>query len=87
MLFHAVSIPHHAERLGAEAYLALAPSHSLVKIKDDKGAWFNLELTTRAILSDYHYMNSSYIKSEAIRNKLYLNALTTIRMLINITNI
>lgn len=65
-----------AERLGAEAYLALAPSHSLVKIKDDKGAWFNLELTTRAILSDYHYMNSSYIKSEAIRNKLYLNALT-----------
>ena len=76
-----------AERLGAEAYLALAPSHSLVKIKDDKGAWFNLELTTRAILSDYHYMNSSYIKSEAIRNKLYLNALTTIRMLINITNI
>ena len=66
-----------AERLGAEAYLALAPSHSLVKIKDDKGAWFNLELTTRAILSDYHYMNSSYIKSEAIRNKLYLNALTT----------
>ena len=65
-----------AERLGAKAYLALAPQHSFVKIQDDNGAWYNLELTCRSILSDYHYMNSSYIKSEAIRNKLYMNPLS-----------
>ena len=65
-----------AERLGANAYLSLAPHHSFVKIQDDKGAWYNLELTCRSILSDYHYLNNSYIKSEAIRNKLYLTPLS-----------
>lgn len=65
-----------AERLGAKAYLALAPKHSFVKIQDANGAWYNLELTCRSILSDYHYMNSSYIKSEAIRNKLYMTPLS-----------
>lgn len=65
-----------AERLGAKAYLSFAPQHSFVKIQDDKGAWYNLELTCRSVLSDYHYMNSSYIKSEAIRNKLYMNPLS-----------
>ena len=65
-----------AERLGAKACLSLAPHHSFVKIQDDKGAWYNLELTCRSILSDYHYMNNSYIKSEAIRNKLYLAPLS-----------
>ncbi|WP_455584675.1 hypothetical protein [Bacteroides sp.] len=65
-----------AERLGAKAYLSLAPQHSFVKIQDDNGAWYNLELTCRSILSDYHYMNSSYIKSEAIRNKLYMTPLS-----------
>lgn len=61
-----------AKRMGAEAYLSYAPKHMFVKIKDDRGAWYNLELTCRSVLSDYHYMNSSYIKSEAIRNGLYL---------------
>lgn len=65
-----------AEKLGAEAYLSYSPMHSFVKIKDDKGAWYNLELTCRYILSDYHYMNNSYIKSEAIRNQLYLTPLS-----------
>lgn len=65
-----------AERLGAKAYQSLAPRHSFVKIQDDNGAWYNLELTCRSVLSDYHYMNSSYIKSEAIRNKLYMTPLS-----------
>jgi len=61
-----------AEVMGAEAYWAKAPYHSLVKIKDENNAWYNIELTCSAILSDAHYMNHSYIKAEAIRNKLYL---------------
>ena len=61
-----------AERMDAEAYLSYAPKHMFIKIKDDKGAWYNLELTCRSVLSDYHYMNGSYIKSEAVRNGLYL---------------
>lgn len=61
-----------AEEIGAEAYLSFSPRHSFVKIQDQNGDWYNLELTAKAILSDTHYMNSSYIKSEALQNKIYL---------------
>lgn len=61
-----------AEEIGAEAYWAFSPRHSFVKIQDRKGNWHNLELTAKAILSDTHYMNSSYIKAEALQNKIYL---------------
>ena len=61
-----------AEEMGAEAYWSFSPRHSFVKIQDDKGDWHNLELTCKAILSDTHYMNSSYIKSEALQSKIYL---------------
>lgn len=62
-----------AEKLGAEAYLSYAPKHSMVKIKDNKGRWYNLELTCRYIMSDNHYINSGLIKSQAIRSGLYLS--------------
>jgi len=64
-----------AEAIGAEAYWSFSPRHSFVKIQDEKGAWYNIELTCNAILSDAHYMNSGYIKAEAIRNRLYLEPL------------
>jgi hypothetical protein len=64
-----------AERIGAKAYLAYSPHHSFIKIQDKEGAWFNLELTCNAVLSDAHYMNSGYIKAEAIRNRIYLEPL------------
>jgi hypothetical protein len=61
-----------AEEMGAEAYWSFSPRHSFVKIRDDRGNWHNLELTCKAILSDTHYMNSGYIKAEALQNKTYL---------------
>ena len=64
-----------AEAMGAEAYLAFSPHHSFIKIKDENGRWHNLELTCNSILSDAHYVNHSYIKAEAIRNRLYLEPL------------
>ncbi|MDR3287344.1 MAG: hypothetical protein LBT27_07870 [Prevotellaceae bacterium] len=65
-----------AEELNTEAYWSLSPLHSFIKIQDEKQAWYNLELTCGAILSDTHYMNSGYIKAEAIRNKIYLEPLS-----------
>lgn len=53
-----------AEKMGAKAYWAFSPQHSFIKIQDEAGTWYNLELTCNAILSDAHYMNSSYIKAE-----------------------
>ena len=64
-----------AEAIGAEAYWSFSPRHSFIKIQDEKGRWYNIELTCNAILSDAHYMNSGYIKAEAIRNRLYLEPL------------
>lgn len=64
-----------AEQINSEAYFSLSPKHSFVKIQDEKGAWYNIELTCKAILSDAHYMNNSYIKAEAIRNRIYLEPL------------
>lgn len=61
-----------AEEMGAEAYWSFSPRHSFVKIQDERGNWHNLELTCKAILSDTHYMNSGYIKAEALQNKTYL---------------
>jgi len=60
-----------AEEMGAEAYFSLSPKHSFVKIQHE-GKWYNLELTCNAVLSDAHYMNSGYIKAEAIQNRLFL---------------
>jgi hypothetical protein len=64
-----------AEAINTEAYWSFSPRHSFVKIKDEKEIWYNIELTCSAILSDAHYMNSGYIKAEAIRNGLYLEPL------------
>ncbi|MFT3995754.1 MAG: hypothetical protein QM660_15700, partial [Dysgonomonas sp.] len=61
-----------AEEMNAEAYWAFSPRHSFVKIQDERGKWHNLELTCKAILSDTHYMNASFMKSEALQNKIYL---------------
>jgi hypothetical protein len=77
-----------AEATGAEAYWSFSPKHSFVKIQDEDSVWYNLELTCGAILSDAHYMNNSYIKAEAIRNKLYLEPLdkpnTVAHLLLNL---
>lgn len=71
-----VSMPMYylllAEEIGADAYLAYSPKHTFIKIQDENGVWYNLELTCKGILSDAHYMNNSYIKAEAIRNRIYL---------------
>ena len=64
-----------AEEMNAEAYWSLSPKHSHVKIQDKKGNWYNIELTCSSILSDAHYTNSSYLKAEALRSKIYLEPL------------
>lgn len=62
-----------AEEMGAEAYWSFSPRHTFVKIQDNEGKWYNIELTCKGVLSDAHYMNNSYIKAEALQNKIYLD--------------
>ncbi len=62
--------------LGGHAYLSLSPSHSFIKYQTEKGVMVNLELTNNRFTSDSWITGSGYVKSEAIRNGIYLDTLS-----------
>nr|WP_321355641.1 hypothetical protein [uncultured Draconibacterium sp.] len=65
------------EETNTSANLALSPSHSYAKFKDQNGDWHNLELTNGRIVSDAFILGSGYITAEALKNHLYMEPLTT----------
>ena len=65
-----------AEAMGAETYLSHVNIHSFVKIKDNDGYWYNLELTSGVILQDQHHLLHNHMKAEALRNRIYLEPWT-----------
>ncbi len=60
------------ESVGAEASIAYSPSHSYITFKDQKGNWYNLELTNGKIVSDAFIAGSGFVSAEAIRNGTYM---------------
>ena len=70
-----------ADEINAEAYLALSPNHSYIRFPDDKGKWYNIELTNGMLSTDSYISQSGYIKSEALQNKIYMENLTKKQML------
>jgi hypothetical protein len=64
-----------AQEIGTEAFLSYSPSHSYVKIRDKYNRWYNIELTNGLITSDAAVMESGYVKSEALLNKIYLDTI------------
>lgn len=65
-----------AEAMGTEAYLSLAPNHSYIRFVDDEGKLINIELTNGMFTADNSLLESGYIKSEALQNKIYLENLS-----------
>lgn len=65
-----------AEAMGTEAYLSLAPNHSYIRFVDDEGEMRNIELTNGVFSTDNFLLESGYIKSEALQNKIYMENLT-----------
>ncbi|MDC8099140.1 hypothetical protein [Chryseobacterium rhizosphaerae] len=65
-----------AEAMGAEAHLSLAPNHSYVRFMDDERQYRNVELTNGMFSTDTSLLESGYIKSEALQNKIYMENLT-----------
>jgi hypothetical protein len=65
-----------AEEMNTEAYLALAPNHSYVRFADDDGEWKNVELTNGMFSMNTYLLESGYIKSEALQNKIYMSNLS-----------
>lgn len=65
-----------AEAMQTEAYFSLAPNHSYIRFVDDEGTMRNMELTNGMFPTDNAFLESGYIKSEALQNKIYLENLT-----------
>lgn len=65
-----------AEAMGTEAYLSLAPNHSYIRFIDDEGKLRNIELTNGMFSTNTFLLESGYIKSEALQNKIYMENLT-----------
>ena len=64
-----------ARELGLEAYLAYSPNHSYIRFRDGQGTWHNFETTNGHMVSDKWIMGSQYIKTGAIRHRLYMDTL------------
>jgi hypothetical protein len=64
-----------AQEIGAKAYLSTSPQHSYVKFVDNLGSFQNIELTNRMFTTDQFILQSGYVKSSAIKNKVYMDTL------------
>ncbi len=64
------------DELGYEAHLALAPNHMYIKANNKKVGWYNIELTCGDFPTDAWYAASGYIHTDAIRNGIYMRALS-----------
>lgn len=65
-----------AEQLGVDASLVMSPNHSYIRFMDENGDQQSIELTNGMFSTDTFVLNSGYIKSEALQNKIYMQNLT-----------
>ncbi|MFA5575609.1 MAG: hypothetical protein WC994_11265 [Brumimicrobium sp.] len=63
-----------AEEINAKAWLSLAPEHSFVIFNDGR-TFYNYETTNGNLVSYDWLMESGYINSMAIKNRIYLDTL------------
>lgn len=65
-----------AEKVGAQAWLSLAPEHSFIQFMDPKGHLINFETTNGALVSTSWLQQSGYINAAALKNRVYLDTLS-----------
>ena len=64
-----------AEGLNVPCYISYAPYHSFIKYPDNTGIIRNYEPTTHWPLTDQWYSDHLYVKTGAVRSKIYLDTL------------
>lgn len=64
-----------SDELGAESFIAIAPNHMYIKHVAENGKWVNIELTNGHFATDAWMISSMDISAEAIKNRVYLDAL------------
>jgi hypothetical protein len=72
-----------AQETGVKAYLSTSPEHSYIKFIDDLGNFQNIELTNRMFTTDQFILQSGYVKSSAIKNKIYMDTLGLRKTILN----
>jgi hypothetical protein len=70
-----------AEEIGAKAQLSCLPNHSFIKFQDDNGIYYNIELSNGMMTTDAFLMQTGYITTEAIQNKIFLQPLNEQQLL------
>lgn len=65
-----------ADKVGAKAYIALAPLHLYIRHQDAEGKWWNYETTTGTYSRSSFIMESFHVNENAIRSGLYMTNLT-----------
>jgi hypothetical protein len=65
-----------ADRLGVPAYISMAPNHTFISIKDERGSLYRYETTNGHFTTDAFYMSTGYIKAGALKQRTYLDTLT-----------
>lgn len=65
-----------AEQLGAKAYLSLAPEHSFIQYFNGQGDRLSFETTNGNIVSSNWMLQSGFINSAALKNKIFLDTLS-----------
>lgn len=64
------------DELGGQSALAFAPKHMYVKHIGEDGKWVNIELTNGHFVRDEWIIQTNNVSTEAIRNGIFLTALT-----------
>ena len=65
-----------ADKVGAKAYIAMAPLHSYIRHQDAEGNWWNYETTTGTYSRSSFIMESFHVNEKAIRSGLYMTNLS-----------
>jgi hypothetical protein len=64
-----------AQETNTKAYLSFAPEHTYVKFMDKTGVLQNIELTNQMMTTDQFVLQSGFIKSAAVKNRIYMDTL------------
>lgn len=65
-----------ADKVGAKAYIAMAPLHSYIRQQDANGYWWNFETTVGGFSRSSFIMESFHVSEKAIRSGFYMTNLT-----------
>ena len=65
-----------ADRVGAKAYIAMAPLHSYIRHQDADGKWWNFETTTGTYSHSSFIMENYFVSEAAIQSGLYMTNLS-----------